>query len=173
MRKVVAVSFVVVLLVNLFGYFISFCVQRYKIRAEVKQMLKLEKIKHTQQFVFTEAEYNQLTKYEGGREFRLNGGMYDVVKKELKDGKVVLFAYCDHKETGLLGKFLSYFNEENQPSQSTHRLTAFSLLEFVSPYYEWKCYNTLTRLPICHSYLDFLCQLSVDLVTPPPDLSFC
>lgn len=163
----------VVLLVNICGYFISFSVQRYKIRAEVKQLLKQEKQKHTQQFVFTEAEYNRLNKYEGGREFSLNGGMYDVMKKEIKQGKIILTAYFDHKETGLLSKLVSFFNEESNAAKGKQTIPAFSLLEFVSPAGEWKCYNNFTCLGLYHSNPQFLSQLSVESVSPPPDTFYC
>jgi len=163
----------VVLLVNIFGYFISFSVQRYKIRAEVKQMLKEERKKYTQQFVFTEDEYAKLNQYEGGREFSLNGGMYDVVKKELKHGKIILTAYYDHKETGLLDKLVSFFDEESNAAKGKQTIPAFSLLEFVSPAGEWKCYNSFTCLRLYHSKPEFPSQLSVDLVSPPPDRVYC
>ena len=133
-------------------------------------MLKAEKKKHTQQFVFTSKEYKQLRKFEGGKEFSLNGGMYDVVKREVKDGKVILTAYYDHAETGLLAKLVSFFDEESNSAKGKQIIPVFSLPEFVSPESEWKYYNTLSYLPFYHSNSQFFSQLSVDLVSPPPDL---
>ena len=163
----------VVLFVNICGYFISFSIERYKVRAQVKQMLKQEKQKHTQQFIFTGTEYNRLSKYEGGREFSLNGGMYDVVKKEIKEGKIILTAYYDHKETSLLDKFVSFFSEETNAAKGKQTIPVFGLLEFVSPAGEWKCYNTLTCLQLYRSNSEFPSQLSVELVSPPPDRFYC
>src|SRR5436190_9978548 len=117
MRKIISFSFIAVLFINLFGYFVSFTIQRYKIREEVRKLIKGEMMKHTQQFVFTEAEYNQLSQYDGGSEFSLNGCMYDVVKKEMKSGKIILTAYFDHQETGLLDKLVSFFDEEKSSSE--------------------------------------------------------
>ncbi len=172
MRRIVSVSFVVVLFINLFGYFISFSFQRYKIRAEVKQMLKLEKMKHTQHFVFTEAEYKQLHKYEGGKEFSLNGGMYDVVKKELKDARIILTAYYDHQETGLLSKLVSYFNEETKPVTNKHIVPLFSLLEFVFSPVEWKQDDLNTRPLFSSTYQNELRSVSFEIASPPPDFLF-
>lgn len=137
----------------------------------MKQLMKVEKMKHTQQFVFTEHEYEQLSKLEGGKEFTLNGGLYDVVKKEVKEGKIILTAYYDHKETGLLGRFLSYFNEDTQSEKGTHTTPLFSLLEFVFHNSEWKCYVASVCFNI-HSYSSNLLMLSLDSSSPPPDTPF-
>ena len=133
-------------------------------------MLKQEKKKHTQEFIFTDAEYQQLRQYKDGREFSLNGGMYDVVKKELKAGKVILTAYYDHAETSLLQKLVSFFDEESNSTKSKQIIPVFTLLEFVSPDSEWKCFNAYTCLHLYRSDSEFFSQLSVDLVSPPPDI---
>lgn len=168
-----ALSFIVVLMVNVFGYFISFTIQRYQIRQEVKQLLKQEKRKYTQQFIFTVEQYAHLRQYEGGKEFSLNGGMYDVVKKELKDSNIILTAYYDHQETDLLTKFISFFNQESEKHTGKYTLPGFCLLEFIFHTTEWKFCPTATIsfLPIYNTTI--LAVKHTNLVSPPPDLLFC
>jgi hypothetical protein len=170
-RKIISLSLIAILLINLFGYFISFTVQRARIRTEVKQLMKAEKMKHTQQFVFTEHEYEQLSKEDNGKEFKLNGGLYDVVKKEAVDGKIILTAYYDHKETGLLDKFTSYFTDETQPDKGKQTVPVFSLLEFIFHNADWKCYDSFVCFRLT-SYSSNLLSLTLDSASPPPDLVF-
>lgn len=142
-------------------------VQRQIIRNEVRT----EKIKHTKQFVFTFKEYEQLSKYEGGEEFSLNGGMYDVVKKEVKNGKVILHAFYDHKETGLIGSLISYFQDENIPVKSKRSaISSFSISEFVFTPNEWQIFLSYSFSPL-HLYSSVITSLKLDTLSPPPD--FC
>jgi hypothetical protein len=132
MRPALAVSFILLLFVSLFGFHISFMAQRNAIRNEMRQIIKAEKKKHTRQFVFTEEEYKRLNKYEGGKEFSLHGNMYDVVKKETLPGKVILTAYFDHKETHLLQTFLQLFEEDRASHDNANKTkSTFSLPEFI------------------------------------------
>ncbi len=134
--------------------------------------MKQEKMKHTQQFVFTEQGYQKLNKLEGGKEFTLDGGLYDVVKKERVGGKIILTAYYDHQETGLLGEFVSYFNDDTQSEKGKHTLPFFTLLEFIFDAGEWRCHPTSVCFNI-PSYDSNLHTVSLDSVTPPPDTLFC
>ena len=168
-----ALSFIVVLLVNMFGYFISFSIQRYQVRQEVKQLLKQEKRKHTEQFIFTAQQYAHLRQYDGGKEFSLNGGMYDVVKKEMKDGNIILIAYYDHQETDLLTKFISFFNQESEQHSNKQILPGFCLLEFIFYTTEWKFCPTATVSLLPTYNATILTVKHSNLVSPPPDTFFC
>jgi hypothetical protein len=170
-RKVVSLSFLVILLINVFGYFISFSVQRNKIKEVVKHFLRGERSEATQQFAFTEQQFASLNMVGNDSEFTLDGSLYDVVNKELRDGRIVITAYYDHQETGLLSRFISYFSEENQSTKGKQILPVFSLLEFVFSSYEWKCYDTFVCCNI-PSYVSNLINPSLDLASPPPDLIF-
>ncbi len=169
MRRILATTLIVVLFVNLFGYFIAFTAKQYKVKAEVTAALKAEKIKHTQQFVFTPAEYKQLDTREWGKEFCLNGNMYDVVEKREVDGNVILTAYYDHKETGLLTKFVSFFkNETESAGRKTKHLISFALLEFTlsSKAAAYIPEQKVFRLPVSSTSLQ---HTFGDTQSPPPD----
>jgi len=173
MKKIIALSFILILLVNVFGYFISFSIQRYKIKQEVKQLVKQEKRRNTQHFIFTAQQYERLRQYENGNEFSLNGCMYDVVKKEFVNGNIILTAYYDHQETDLLTKFISFFNEESEQHNSKHTLLGFCLLEFILHNTEWQFSPEATTLLLPSYNTTILSVPHTDLVSPPPDLLFC
>lgn len=166
MRKVLAVSLIAILIVNLFGYFISFTAQRYRIRMEAK----IEKRRNAREFAFSPAEFEKLHTCEGGKEFSLNGGMYDVVKKELRGGKIILTAYFDHKETGLIQNFLSYFKDETSSSKSKrHRIPSFNLFEFVAAATPFEWYVPTQKFTFL-SYSSPLIPAVLEISSPPPDL---
>lgn len=171
MRRVLSATLILILFVNLFGYFISFTAQRCKIRAEVRELLKREKMKSAKQFVFTPEEFSKLDTRESGREFCLNGDMYDVVFKKEVNGKVFLTAYFDHKETGLLTKFISFFKSGIDPAgKEQQHLLSFTLLEFVTANSAVCVFlnEKIFRLPVSRSSV--LLQ-SYDKHSPPPELA--
>ena len=170
-RKIISLFLFIVLVANMFGYFISFTAQRYKIRAELQQSVKEDKAHSTAQFAFSGQEYARLAKLQNATEFTLNGKLYDVLKKELKEGRIVLTVYYDHRESGLMGEFISFISEQTQPEKSKQTLPLFSLLEFVFSPAEWKSYNNCSTLNI-PSYSSNLLSLSLDSYSPPPDRIF-
>ena len=166
-RILISISLLSLLLLNIFGFFASFVVQRQMIRKEVR----VEKRKHTRPFVFTLKEYEQLCKYEKGEEFRLNGGLYDVVKKEVRNGKIILHAFYDHKETSLIGTLISYFQDENIPVKSKRSaISSFSISEFVFTPNEWQIFLSYSFSPL-HLFSSVITSLKLDTLSPPPD--FC
>ncbi|HLP53354.1 MAG TPA: hypothetical protein VK154_20845 [Chitinophagales bacterium] len=155
-------------MVNLFGYYMSFAVQRHNARQCMKQAMRLQKMKNTTQFVFTADEYRQLKKYDGGKEFSLNGGMYDVVRTLVDGERVIVTAYYDKRETGVIDSFLAFF-DEGAPLKNVPSLRQFSLQEFVFFTTGWQIclsYQAIS-LPVYISSSPL--AVFVSLATPPPD----
>ncbi len=140
--------------------------ERQAVRSEMRQMIKAEKRRWAKEFVFTAEEYAVLHKYEGGKEFSLNGDMYDVVSKEVRNGKIILTAYFDHKETSLLGKFVTIFEEDSRTSH--HYQKRIHLPEFVwqesfllsMPPATFISFHPSTNKPVLHI---------TETQSPPPD----
>ena len=142
--------------------------ERKAVRKEMWQMIKAEKRKSAKEFVFTTEEYAALPKYKDGREFSLNGDMYDVVSREIRNGKVILTAYFDHKETSLLKKFVSLFNEEQAPASQTQNGKHRNLFpEFVSA----GTYNLLPPVVVVFPVsvtVSAVMQPVMEVCSPPP-----
>ncbi len=173
MRKIFAFSFLAILLLNTFGYFVSFSVKRYHIRRQVERLLKQEAKKHTQQFTFTPNQFKRLRRCENGKEFSMGGYMYDVVKTEFKNGSFILTAYCDHKETNLLGKFSALFGKQTAHTNSKIPLPVFSLMEFIPAGTYWQCQVPELCIGIFALYKAPVLKLALDVASPPPDNSAC
>jgi hypothetical protein len=171
MRAFAALAFVLLLLLSVFGSYFAFMAERHAIKREVKQLLQAEKIKNAREFVFTIQEYRQLKKYEGGKEFSLNGDMYDVVSKKEQDGKIIVVAYFDHKETSLFDKFVKLFDDGPLKEKSSNRYqTPIFLPEFIAtglwavtpPSLSATQLTGVVKHPILSNY--------GETPTPPPDL---
>ena len=169
MRKIIAWSLIAIVVVNIFGYLISFGIQNHKIKEDVERTLEQGKNIYTQQFVFSVMEYGQLHFYENGKELSIEGSMYDVVRKELKDGKVFLTVCYDNKETGLLNELASFFTEERLPIKHKYAIPTFSLLEFVFKISEWKSFLPTSILVPSPFFNQRLFSLLLDIACPPPD----
>ena len=169
MRYVLSALLLSALLLSIFGSQLSFMLERHAVRSQMQQMLKAEKRKAARQFVFTQQEFAALQQYENGREFSLNGNMYDVVSKEVRNGQIVLTAFFDHKETSLIGRFVSLFEEENASKTASHSYQKrISLPEFVwqQPELFIATSATFTTLFLPESKV---LSYTSDTQSPPPD----
>lgn len=172
MRKVFAFSFLAILLLNTFGYFISFSIERLKIRADIERTLKLAKQQHTQLFTFTPKQYESLPRFENDQEFSLNGNRYDVLETYKKEGNIIIAAFFDEKETDLLETFIALFSKQSTPSNQKQVIPAFTLLEFVNTTISWHCYVPLRQLGFFAPRNSKLLSVSLNISSPPPDSNF-
>lgn len=156
--------------VSIFGNHISFFVEHQMVRLQVKNAIRLGKMKHAREFVFTTAEYELLDKYDGESEFCLDGNMYDVITCNKKSGQVVLLAFFDKKETTLLAKFTEMFSADTEKDDSSTHISQFrSLPEFYWKHGSYKLYMPV-RYFLFHqptvSFISYVTQPN----SPPPDL---
>jgi|688.fasta_scaffold08189_4 hypothetical protein len=82
----------------------SFEVRRMALRREMKQQIRQGLPQHELvRFTFSSAEYEALEKEDGGREFWVDGHIYDVVRSMKEaDGKVNIEAVDDRDEARLM-----------------------------------------------------------------------
>lgn len=172
MKKAFAFSFLVILLLNTAGYFISFSIERYKIHEQTERLLKQEAQKHSQQFAFTPRQFKRLRRYENGKEFSMGGYMYDVISAEFKNGKFILTAYCDHKETNLLEKFSALFGKQTAQTNSKLPLPLFGLIGFMPTITSWQYHAPLRQLGTFAFNSSRLLSVSLNISSPPPDCNF-
>lgn len=63
-------------------------------------------------------ENNTLVWKDNGKEFSLNGEMYDVAKIKIENGKTVIYCINDTKETRLLENFIKAMKNDASNSKS-------------------------------------------------------
>jgi len=171
MRTISSISLLLLLLLNLFGFYVSYVVNRGSIKVEMKNTLALADKNSLEQFDFTSSEYAKLTHPNGdAEELMINGVLYDVKAIEYKHNRVIVFAKRDVSETGLLNKFLSEITSQTSstPAKNHQFLAKVLQQEFVA---------NATALPVVLTTLvqrivtetPSLITRSLNLATPPPD----
>jgi hypothetical protein len=112
------------------GYHFIFQVQIREAKAEMKEFLRHHKSSDVTELVFTSEELSE-TEWENDHEFLAGGRMYDLVSKEIINGKVHIRCIPDHKETSLVNQFMksnSQQGHENLPLNSVVKLATSQFL---------------------------------------------
>jgi hypothetical protein len=99
LKKLIAISFLLVIFINQLGYYFVHSLQQYEVRKEIKRAM-LANIPESQLEII--AAQGEMEWEEEGKEFYFEGHMYDVVKTKLLDGKTVYYCINDTKEKQLL-----------------------------------------------------------------------
>ena len=65
--------------------------------------------------------------WEGDDEFRFNGEMYDVIDKQIENGKLIIRSIADKRETALLNKVKDHWNQNEKSNKVADEL--FQMLQ--------------------------------------------
>ncbi|MBA3683327.1 MAG: hypothetical protein H0W73_19500 [Bacteroidetes bacterium] len=130
MKKTFSIILLTIFLFNLCGYLIFFKAAQFKVRKEIKALLKKkvpEKDLHIISFSLKNIKNIEWEKKD--KEFRYNGTMYDVVK--WRKDKDSIFYYCinDHQETQLFAHLDELINKQIDNEKSPNGRAAKNLLK--------------------------------------------
>ena len=135
MKKLTAISFLLVIFINQLGSYFYYSYQQYRIRREIKQEL-LANLPDTELEVFVEEDCkNQIVWEEYGEEFHFNDEMYDVAHVIMKDGKRLLYCINDKKEKKLLDRLVKLIESgsDARKQRSGKNVVKFQLTDFEPP----------------------------------------
>jgi hypothetical protein len=170
MRLYSAVFLLGIILLNLFGFYLSFFVSKGCVKMQVAKRMNTVRRSALEQFEFSFADYKQLARPDGDEdELLINGAMYDVKSTEVKAGKVVVYAKRDTAETNLIAKFLTVFdNGSSSDNEDSDLLIKVMQQDFV---WEYTPIVINTSGAVNHFDLfDFIFSTRTgDHLTPPPD----
>jgi hypothetical protein len=175
-HKIVIGAMLVLFLYNSFGYLFIYFPSSLIIKHFVHKSINEKKI-DPKDLVVLSFSINDLynNKYDfiwekPGKEFRINGKMYDIEDKRVTKDSVHYQVYYDHKEN-ILEELFSLQQKENK-KDSTHN--SINKVVFVGLYYEQiklhqLYYNDLisSNIPLNKNEAGFLNYIS-DIPTPPP-----
>lgn len=165
-RRLLAGGLLVIFLINSIGCFIYFEIKRKSIRHEIKHSI-LHKLPDNQLIQIINDDYNDKD------EFEMNGIMYDVMRKEVRDGQVILWCFEDKKETELNRSIELLVKNDlgNNPIKKTQKLLInflkipLSILE--KPFF---FFLLKINLHIKFFFTSPLSTLFLSVASPPPDL---
>jgi hypothetical protein len=161
-------------LFNYFGICTIFEVQQFFIRREVKEQIeagvpdgKLHKL------TFTVDQIANLEWEEEGREFRLNGKMYDIVRKEVVADTVYYYCINNTEEENLLRldelvrKHMD--NDSGPVSKTTRKVTkTVKSLKFSASEKLFTYRIVVPKSTIDTSFIYFYSSPYIELAGPPP-----
>lgn len=144
-----------------------------QIRKEVKHKLiaGLDDTELTY-FAFTEQELSSL-EWKHDEEFRFNGYMYDIVKREKIGNTYHFWCWKDDKETSLYQEFESLLAKINLPVQDDQKNT-LKWLQFQNALYcnsltGWQPNFFLSKeTHIAIPYSNLYCSITLGSISPPP-----
>lgn len=121
MKKLTAISFLLVIFFNQIGYYFYYGYQQYRIRRDIRHALVTNLPESELEIIIAEEWPRQIHWEEEGEEFQLNGEMYDVARIELKDGKHILHCINDKKEKKLLDHFIRTIRDNHDDARKQGR----------------------------------------------------
>ena len=165
-RRLLAGGLFVIFLINSIGCFIYFEIKRKSIRHEIKHSI-LHKLLDSQLVRIINNDYND------NDEFEMNGIMYDVMRKEVRNGQVILWCFEDKKETELNRSIESLVKKDvaNSPIQKTQKIiinflkTPLSILKKPLFIFQLKINSHIKLL-----FTSTLSTIFLSVASPPPDL---
>ncbi len=120
MRRIFSFLLLTIFTWQLIGFFVYFKWEQFLVRKEIKKEIKQNLPQNEfQSFHFTFKEFKDLT-WINDHEFKMNGRMYDVVKKKKNDLGYSVSCIDDIQETVLFAKLdeATASNMSNQPEKS-------------------------------------------------------
>ena len=99
MRKVVAISLLLLVFIGQVGYYFFYTIERSAVRSEMDKELETKISKNVLQVIVLEE--NPVIWEEQGKEFYLDGILYDVAAIEKQNGKTLMHCFADKKELEL------------------------------------------------------------------------
>lgn len=102
-----------IIFMNQVGYYFVYTFHQHIIKEEIEKELLTHLPDSSLELVIAEDWNNKLEWKEKGKEFSLNGEMYDVARIEIKDGKTHLYCINDKKEKELLDNLVKTVNKNH------------------------------------------------------------
>jgi hypothetical protein len=130
LKKLIVIFLSVCFLLNIAGYHIIFYLRQEGIKTEMREAIRMQTYNENEtDFVFSlnDKKAMKQLEWEGDDEFSFNGDMYDVIEKNTDNGKLIIRALADKKETALLNNTKDKWSHEEKSNKVTDEL--FQLLQ--------------------------------------------
>ena len=171
MKRSITIFVLSLLFFSQIGYRIIYLIQQHELKEAAEARL-LSAVNSDQFEQITEEDnLNNIVWEEAGKEFSLNGQLYDVAKKEVVNGKTILYCLNDKKEEQLVEEMIKKerSNADNTSGNKDGKHTIkFQLSDFTEP-----AQNTLfATIKIIQTYREYTAPVHwviKEVNTPPPN----
>lgn len=171
LKKLASILLILVFALGICGYYPVFRILQYRVRQEVKLRIK-KKVPEDQLHTISPESDNELEWLRPDKEFRYKGDLYDIVRTETREGKIIYHCINDKEEKALFATLDELVKKEMDDKSSPQGNTAKNLLKvFFNLYHEVPTSPTahFQSEPITFQYLFPYTAPVKDLSTPPPE----
>lgn len=173
MRVVASIFLVALLFLNLFGFYAAFVVEQGAIRESVSENIERDGNSSGQLMVLSRSEFEDLDWARTGKEFLLNGRLFDVVSIEPTTNGIKIYVESDLRETSLLTEYISLYKEQSgkEPFNAAAKNILQHFFQDFAP--EINCLNSFHCWIAFHfnrSNLSFISSFSEGILSPPPQV---
>jgi len=124
-KKLTVISFLLLIFINQVGYYFIYSYQQHLIKEEIKEELLAGMPEPSLELIIEEDNINKLEWEEKGKEFYLNGEMYDVAKIKHRNGKTYLYCLNDKKEKELLAAYSKSIRDKSNKQTIKNQLSVY------------------------------------------------
>lgn len=171
-KKSLPILLLVIFFVSHIGYYTLYTYQLYQVKEGVQREL-ISRIPDAEfEVVCLEDNAGKIRWEEEGKEFRLNGRMYDVARIKKSNGKTFIYCYNDSKEEKLVAAFSKKLSTENDPGSKHHTPKPVT--------YDWIRLQDAANLPLItgnavkkkfYDFTEKLFSITRKVSKPPPDIA--
>ena len=100
MKKLFSIALVLVFSYSFIGFYLNFVIEQTVIKEQVKEKIIRNLPDNELTLIrISSHEKGKITWMEDGKEFRLEGNLYDVVKIKKEKDSICYYCFCDVKES--------------------------------------------------------------------------
>jgi hypothetical protein len=171
-QKILSVILIFCISFTVAGYYPVFKMLQYRVRQEIKHRIKAG-LSESQLQIITFRKQDTIDWVRPGKEFRLNGQFFDVVRKESKAGNLIFHCINDQQEKALFATLDQMVKNNLNDGQTSESQTALLLCKIFTETYYWQeitiFYITCCREVCFTDYLFSELQVYRTPECPPPD----
>ena len=165
MKKALAASLLAILFTSQVGYYFIYAVHQHIIKEQIEEQLLATIPESSLEIINAEQFAGKIEWEEKGKEFSLDGILYDVVRIKKTDGKTFLYCINDKKEKQLLDNLAKAVNANHGNQQEKNNIKSL-LLDLI-------CMNDEPEsrsfsVPSAYSYFNVTLVSSFEEITIPP-----
>jgi len=148
------------------GYTCSFFILRYKLKKEIKKLIKSSLSEKDLEVIrINKTELQNIKWKERGKEFVYKNNMYDIVKIENRGDCTVYYCINDKKEKELFSDLDNYVNN-NMKKRTISQLFAFNLY-VIEDVLTYMIYLVLIIIKLGYIESNYIFENIEDIIHPP------
>ena len=165
MKKALASSLLLILFTSQVGYYFIYTTHQHIIKEQIEKQLLANIPESSLEIINAEQFADKIEWEEKGKEFSLDGILYDVVRIKKTDGKTLLYCINDKKEKQLLDNLAKAVNKNNDNKQGRNNIKSLLLdLVCMSEEAESKTFS----VPSTYSSFNVTLISSFEEINSPP-----